>query len=49
MEPAAGRGRNHGLVTIEQGGDVAAFLASEAAAGMTGNVVYVDNGYNVVG
>ncbi|WP_281685578.1 enoyl-ACP reductase FabI [Thalassobaculum salexigens] len=49
MDQAAARAPNHALVTIEQVGDVAAFLASEAAAGMTGNVVYVDNGYNVVG
>lgn len=49
MDQAASRAPNHALVTIEQVGDVAAFLASGAAAGMTGNVVYVDNGYNVVG
>ncbi|WP_420562789.1 enoyl-ACP reductase FabI [Thalassobaculum sp.] len=49
MDQAASRAPNHALVTIEQVGNVAAFLASGAAAGMTGNVVYVDNGYNVVG
>ncbi|WPZ36077.1 enoyl-ACP reductase FabI [Thalassobaculum sp. OXR-137] len=49
MDQAAARAPNHALVTIEQVGSVAAFLASGAAAGMTGNVVYVDNGYNVVG
>ena len=49
MDQAAARAPNHALVTIEQVGNVAAFLASEGAAGMTGNVVYVDNGYNVVG
>lgn len=49
MEQAAERAPNHALVTIEQVGNVAAFLASDAADGMTGNVVYVDNGYNVVG
>lgn len=49
MDQAAARAPNHALVTIEQVGNVAAFLASGSAAGMTGNVVYVDNGYNVVG
>ncbi len=49
MEAAAERAPRHALVTIEQIGNVAAFLASPDADGMTGNVVYVDNGYNVVG
>lgn len=49
MEQAAARAPNHALVTIDQIGSVAAFLASGGASGMTGNVVYVDNGYNVVG
>ena len=49
MDQAASRVPNHALVTTEQVGDVATFLASGAASGMTGNVVYVDNGYNVVG
>jgi len=49
MEQAAARAPRHALVTIEQVGNVAAFLASGAAEGMTGNVVYVDHGYNVVG
>ncbi len=49
MEAAAKRAPRQALVTIEQIGRVAAFLASDAAEGMTGNVVYVDNGYNVTG
>lgn len=49
MEAAAKRAPRQALVTIEQIGNVAAFLASDAAEGMTGNVVYVDNGYNVTG
>ena len=36
-------------VTIEQVGDTAAFLASDLAAGITGQVVYVDSGFNIVG
>ncbi len=49
MDAAAHRAPRHALVTIEQIGNVAAFLASDAADGMTGNVVYVDNGFNVTG
>ncbi|MDF1793759.1 MAG: enoyl-ACP reductase FabI [Thalassobaculaceae bacterium] len=49
MDQAAARAPNHALVTTEQVGNVSAFLASGAAQGMTGNVVYVDNGYNVMG
>jgi enoyl-[acyl-carrier protein] reductase I len=49
MERAAERAPRHALVTIEQVGNVAAFLASGAAEGMTGNTVFVDHGYNVVG
>ena len=36
-------------VTIEDVGNVAAFLCSDLAAGVTGEVTYVDAGYNVVG
>jgi enoyl-[acyl-carrier protein] reductase I len=36
------------LVTIEEIGRVAAFLASDAGAPMTGSVVYADNGFHVV-
>ena len=34
--------------TIEQVGDTAAFLASGLASGITGQVLYVDGGYNIV-
>jgi len=34
--------------TIEQVGDTAAFLASPLAGGITGQIVYVDGGYNIV-
>jgi len=34
--------------TIEQVGDTAAFLASPMAGGITGQIIYVDGGYNVV-
>lgn len=36
-------------VTIEDVGNVAAFLSSDLAAGVTGEVTYVDCGYNVLG
>lgn len=34
--------------TIEQVGDTAAFLASPLAGGITGQVIYVDGGFNIV-
>lgn len=49
MEQAAARAPRQALVTIEQVGNLCAFLASDAADGMTGNTVYVDNGYNIRG
>jgi enoyl-[acyl-carrier protein] reductase I len=36
-------------VTIEDVGNAAAFLCSDLAAGITGQVVYVDGGFNIVG
>lgn len=36
-------------VTIEEVGNVAAFLCSELASGVTGEITYVDAGYNIVG
>jgi enoyl-[acyl-carrier protein] reductase I len=36
-------------VTIEDVGNVAAFLCSDLAAGVTGEVLYVDGGYSTVG
>lgn len=37
------------LVTLEEVGHLAAFLAGSGATGMTGQVIYVDGGYHVVG
>jgi enoyl-[acyl-carrier protein] reductase I len=48
LDEARAQTPNHQLVTIEQIGDVAAFLASDAAGPMTGSVVHADHGYNVV-
>lgn len=36
-------------VTIDEVGNAAAFLCSDLASGITGEVMYVDGGYNVVG
>jgi enoyl-[acyl-carrier protein] reductase I len=36
-------------VTIEEVGDTAAFLCSEWARGITGQTIYVDSGYSIMG
>jgi enoyl-[acyl-carrier protein] reductase I len=36
-------------VTIEEVGNAAAFLCSDLASGITGEILYVDAGYNVIG
>jgi enoyl-[acyl-carrier protein] reductase I len=36
-------------VTIDDVGNAAAFLCSDLAAGITGQVIYVDSGFNIVG
>jgi enoyl-[acyl-carrier protein] reductase I len=36
-------------VTIEDVGNAAAFLCSDLAAGITGQTIYVDSGFNIVG
>lgn len=36
-------------VTLEDVGNAAAFLCSDLAAGITGEILYVDNGYSTVG
>jgi len=36
-------------ITIEDVGNAAAFLCSDLAAGITGQVLYVDAGFNIVG
>lgn len=36
-------------VTTEEVGNVAAFLCSDLASGVTGEVTYVDSGYNILG
>jgi enoyl-[acyl-carrier protein] reductase I len=36
-------------ITIEDVGNAAAFLCSDLASGITGEILYVDAGYNIVG
>ena len=36
-------------VTIEEVGNTAAFLCSDLASGITGEITYVDSGYNTTG
>lgn len=45
---AAERAPTHHLVTIDDVGAYAAFLASDAARAVTGSVEYIDGGYNIV-
>ena len=37
------------LVTLQEVGQLAAFLAGDAASGMTGQTIYIDAGYHIVG
>jgi enoyl-[acyl-carrier protein] reductase I len=46
VEKAAPLKRN---VTIDEVGNAAAFLSSDLASGITGEILYVDAGYNVMG
>ncbi|HSH30339.1 MAG TPA: SDR family oxidoreductase, partial [Thiohalobacter sp.] len=36
-------------VSIEEVGNAAAFLCSDLASGITGEITYVDGGYNIIG
>ena len=36
-------------VSIEEVGNAAAFLSSDLASGVTGEILYVDAGYNIMG
>jgi enoyl-[acyl-carrier protein] reductase I len=49
LEQAAAKAPQHHLVSIADVGACAAFLASPAAAAMTGGVHYIDGGYHIVG
>ncbi|HZW20018.1 enoyl-ACP reductase FabI [Noviherbaspirillum sp.] len=49
LERAKERAPERMLATIEDVGHVAAFLASDGARSLTGNVEYIDAGYHVMG
>jgi enoyl-[acyl-carrier protein] reductase I len=49
MHEAAKKAPLHQLVTIEQVGEMAAFLVSDRAKQVTGQTIYVDAGYNITG
>jgi enoyl-[acyl-carrier protein] reductase I len=49
LDDAAARAPEHQLVTIADVGATTALLCSDAARALTGNVVFVDAGYHVVG
>ncbi len=49
LDRACARTPEHRLVGIEDVGNVAAFLVSNGAAALTGNIKYVDAGYHIVG
>jgi len=48
MEKVADNAPLHQLVTIEQIGETAAFLVSQKALHISGQTIYVDNGYNTI-
>ena len=49
MEEAASKAPLHQLVTLEQIGEMAAFLVSDSTEQVTGQTIYVDAGYNTRG
>jgi len=49
LDDSARRAPEHQLVTVDDVGAVTAFLCSDAARAMTGNLVFVDAGFHVVG
>ncbi len=49
LEQAAERAPRHQLADISDVGATAAFLVSDRARSLTGNITYVDCGYHIVG
>ena len=48
LERTRARAPEHQLVSVEDVGNVAAFLVSDAAASLTGNVAYIDAGFHIM-
>lgn len=49
MEKAAENAPIRELVSIDQIGNMAAFLVSNKSANVTGQIIHVDNGYSIIG
>jgi enoyl-[acyl-carrier protein] reductase I len=49
LEEVYSRAPEHYIVSAEDVGFLAAYLASDRAKGMTGNLTYLDSGYNIMG
>lgn len=49
MNTAQSRSPGRRLVTIDEIGELAAFLASDRSRGITGDVIHIDGGYNIMG
>ena len=49
LERARARTPEHRLVSIQDVGNLAAFLVGDGAAALTGNIEYVDAGYHIIG
>ncbi len=49
MEQAAAKAPLHQLVSLDQIGELASFLVSDNAKQITGQILYIDAGYNVLG
>ncbi len=49
LERAVSLAPEHKLITLDDVGALAAFLVSDAAKAITGNIAYVDAGYHVLG
>lgn len=49
MDTATQRAPSKRLVTIDEIGELAAFLVSDRAKSLTGDVVHIDGGYNIMG
>ncbi len=49
LNNARERAPEHVVVSVEDVGAVSAFLASDEAKSLTGNIIFVDAGYNIIG